>query len=221
MTERQGLALTITDFEEGQPHPHGYRPIGIQTTLGKVRTRLYPGIETFGAAVFLGAASSGFDSPARDLFHDLAIEIRELGVASLHVRYRLHGEVDQCTLDALAGIAYLGTIGIDKVVTIGHGFGGAIAINAGALSPAVRGVAALSTQSYATDRVPLLAPRPLLLFHGESDTFMPTDSALTVFHRARQPKEMVTFPSADHHLEEAREEIMERLREWIPETLQS
>lgn len=43
-----------------------------------------------------------------------------------------------------------------------------------------------------------LSPRPVLLLHGEEDRIIPISHARRLFDAARQPKQLVTFPGADH-----------------------
>jgi len=54
------------------------------------------------------------------------------------------------------------------VALVGHSFGGAVVIRVGVASPAVATVAALSSQSYGTEDVASLAPRPLFLATNSS-----------------------------------------------------
>jgi uncharacterized protein len=47
--------------------------------------------------------------------------------------------------------------------------------------------------------LPRLAPRPLLMIHGASDTYIKPDMAEALYHRARQPKELWLVPNAKHN----------------------
>jgi fermentation-respiration switch protein FrsA (DUF1100 family) len=48
-------------------------------------------------------------------------------------------------------------------------------------------------------RLPRLAPRPLLMIHGELDTYIKPDMAEALFARARQPKEFWLVAKAKHN----------------------
>ena len=45
-----------------------------------------------------------------------------------------------------------------------------------------------------------LAPRPLLLVHGDADEIVPPAHAERLFERAREPKELVRIPGGSHQL---------------------
>ena len=47
--------------------------------------------------------------------------------------------------------------------------------------------------------LPRLAPRPLLMIHGENDTYIRADMARTLFEYARGPKEFWLVPGAKHN----------------------
>lgn len=48
------------------------------------------------------------------------------------------------------------------------------------------------------DAIAAVAPRPLLILHGEADRIIPVAQARELFEAAGEPKELVTFPGADH-----------------------
>ncbi len=48
-------------------------------------------------------------------------------------------------------------------------------------------------------RMPRLAPRPLLMIHGEADTYIKPEMAERIFAGARQPKEFWLVPHAKHN----------------------
>src|SRR5438046_1338002 len=76
---------------------------------------------------------------------------------------RRRGELRGCVAEVLAGVAALVEKAAMPVAVVGHSFGGAVVIQAGLASPTVTAVAALSSQSFGTDGVERLAPRPLFL----------------------------------------------------------
>jgi fermentation-respiration switch protein FrsA (DUF1100 family) len=88
-------------------------------------------------------------------------------------------------------------------------------IKAGELSPAVSAVAALSSQRFGTSTVENLAPRPLLLVHGTSDTILSHEASEDIYERAKQPKRLTLIEGAGHGLAEARDDLIEMLEMFI------
>lgn len=62
-----------------------------------------------------------------------------------------------------------------------------------------------------------LAPRPLLMIHGEGDTYIKAEMAQALFDRARQPKEFWLVENAKHNqaLQVAAGEYERRVREFF------
>jgi hypothetical protein len=122
-------------------------------------------------------------------------------------------------LDLLAGVTFLSKSGYGPVVLVGHSFGGAVVIAAGAASPHVSGVVSLSPQTYGAHMAGLLSPRPLLVVHGKGDTRLPYTCSMQIHEWARDPKELVLYDGAEHRLEECAGELEALLRNWIPAAL--
>ena len=106
-------------------------------------------------------------------------------------------------------------LGARRVALVGHSFGGAVVIVAGALSPLVVAVAALSSQTYGSTGAAKLAPRPLLLIHGEDDTRLPAACSQQIYDWALEPKELVLYPGAGHSLRECGAKLREALARWL------
>jgi fermentation-respiration switch protein FrsA (DUF1100 family) len=66
-------------------------------------------------------------------------------------------------------------------------------------------------------RMPRLAPRPLLMIHGDADTYIKPEMAQVLFDRARKPKEFWLVPGAKHNqaLHLVGEEYRRRVREFF------
>ena len=124
-----------------------------------------------------------------------------------------------CVLDTLCGVAFLQSEGIDRVALVGHSFGGAVVISAGALSPAVKAVVPMSSQTEDTEFASRISPRPLLLIHGTSDSTLPSSCSEEIYAEAKEPKELRLFRGAGHDLFAARDDIIDLLVTWIPEQL--
>ncbi|MFK7740313.1 MAG: alpha/beta hydrolase [Planctomycetota bacterium] len=125
--------------------------------------------------------------------------------------------------DAVAAIDYALARDPDRTVVFGHSLGGAVGVVAAAQRPAVRGVLAESTfanyraiaqskarvfsslvpffvsQGHDPDAVVAsLAPRPLLVIHGDRDDVVPHRFGQDLFDAAADPKELWIVPGAPH-----------------------
>jgi alpha-beta hydrolase superfamily lysophospholipase len=190
---------------------------------GSVEGRYHPPPDSpgprLGGAVWVGGAGGGLDGPARGLYAEACRRLQRLGVAGLRLHYRHPNDLGECVLDTLLGVEFLAREGVERVALVGHSFGGAVVIAAGALSERVAAVVPMSTQTYGTDLAPRLAPRPLLLVHGTNDEVLPDACSRQVFARARDPKELKLYRGARHGLDEVREELLDLLVSWIPARL--
>ena len=92
-------------------------------------------------------------------------------------------------------------------------------IAGGAVNSHVKGVVCLSSQTYGSEAVGQLSPRPLLLVHGKSDTRLPFSCSQQIYGRALEPKQLVLYDGAEHRLEECRDDLEQLLSDWIPATL--
>ena len=92
-------------------------------------------------------------------------------------------------------------------------------ITAGTVSDSVVGVAALSSQSRGTEAAALLAPKPLLVVHGQADEVLPAACGQDIHRRARPPKELILYPNCRHGLDECREALDRDLLGWLERVL--
>src|SRR5262249_16048183 len=127
----------------------------------------------------------------------------------------------ECALDILAGIASLKRDHVQRVVLVGHSFGGAVVITAGAVHEQVAGVVALAPQTYGARLAGRLAPRPTLVVHGKADTRLPYTCGVQIYDWAQEPKHLVLYEGAEHRLVECAEALDQLLTQWIPATLRS
>ncbi|MDB6112904.1 MAG: phospholipase [Pedosphaera sp.] len=193
-----------------------------QTDRGEIVARFHPvprGEAIAGAAVWVGGAGGGLDGPARGLYPEACRRLQHQGVAGLRLDYRFPGNLKECVLDTLLGVEFLSREGINEVALVGHSFGGAVVISAGALSDHVEAVVPMSTQTYGAEAAPQIAPRPLLLIHGTKDEVLPDSCSRRVFEEAREPKKLMLYRGARHGLDEVREEVLDLLVTWIPKHL--
>lgn len=218
--ESGGIGLNPLEVLPG-PLPDGQVGEGLllRTSRGDIPGILHQSVGATSGVVWVCGARGGFGGPGPGTFSRLAEEFRSRGITSLRLGYRMPNDLYECTLDLLAGAAYFKGEGYDPVVVVGHSFGGAVVIAAGAASPDIKGVVSLSPQTFGADKVGAVSPRPLLVVHGKADTRLPYSCATQIHERALEPKNLVLFEGAEHRLEECREELEELLGEWIPATL--
>lgn len=195
------------------------------TNRGNIPARYHPVPEiqkpVLGGVVWVGGARGGLDGPARGLYPEACRRLQQKRVAGLRLHYRHPNDFEECVTDTLLGMEFLLEEGFQRLVLVGHSFGGAVVIDAAAMSKHTKAVVSISTQTYGTERAPDVSPRPLLLIHGSDDEILPCSCSKEVFERARHPKQLVLFPGARHGLDEVRERLLDLLVEWIPEQLRS
>ncbi len=171
------------------------------------------------AVIWVCGARGGFGGPGPGTYARLSEQLTGQGITSLRLDYRFPNDLLECVLDLLVGAEYLKASGHGPVVVVGHSFGGAVVIAAGATSDHIKGVVSLSPQTYGAGMAGQLAPRKLLVAHGKADTRLPFSCALQIYEWAKEPKELVLFEGAEHRLEECRDELETLLSAWIPATL--
>jgi alpha/beta superfamily hydrolase len=156
------------------------------------------------------------DGPAM-LYPQLGLDLPGAGVAVARLDYRAPNEFGECVLDAMAALSFLRSAGYRRAALVGHSFGGAVAINAGTLTPMVSTVVAISSQLAGAHVVAELAPKPLLLVHGTADTILSHESSQALYERAREPRTLKLMPGADHRFANHGEELVETVRAWLLE----
>ena len=222
--------LTLLHPEPG-PEEDGARRLTLRSDGGPVECRLHeaadpspPAADGGGAAPRAGVlwvfgAGGGLGGPAGGVYHRLARRLLQDGLTSLELDYRRAGNLASCVADVLLGIDYLALLGCDRIALVGHSFGGAVAITAGALSHRVAAVAALSSQTYGTELAPRLSPRPLLLIHGTADEVLPPACSREIYRRAGEPKELILYPRCRHGLDGCKTDLDRDLSAWLRRVL--
>lgn len=195
--------------------PGGKTGLVIRTSGGDIACLYHPDQRREGAVVWVGGAAGGFSGPAGGIYADLATALAEEGLRSLRLHYRRPGDFTACVLDVLAGLSYLRRDGVRRAALVGHSFGGAVAIAAGALSPLAVAVVGLSSQTYGARSVDRLAPRALLLVHGGRDQRLPPRCSEQVYAWAKEPKGLVIYPEAGHSLYQCRDALRDLLQSWL------
>lgn len=189
-------------------------------TLRGLLTVLWHGDRAAATAVIAGGgAMGGLLGPAGGLYHELGERLPALGIGVLRLSYRRPNDLDACTLDMAAAVQLAVGHGAERVVLLGHSFGGAVAVRtAVALPSMVAGVATFATQSAGCEVATAYGDRPLLLFHGDRDEILPVWASEAVREIAGTG-ELVVLPNDGHLLARSGPILMERLLEWLPGVL--
>ncbi|MDA0771246.1 MAG: alpha/beta hydrolase [Chloroflexi bacterium] len=222
MTSDGDLNIHIEDVDPWEA-PEGQAGQGLLlcTNRGDIQAVLHhdQDVVTSKAIVWVYGASGGFRGPGDGLYTELAEEMKS-EVTSLRLNYRIPNNIPECVLDSLAGISFLKATNHTEIALVGHSFGGAVVITAGSLSAEVKGVVAMSSQTYGASNAGALSPRPLLLVHGAEDTRLPPSCSEQIYQWANEPKELRIMEGAEHRLSECKEELREMLKDWILEKLE-
>ncbi len=211
--------MSIRDVE-GIDLPDGSTGEGLKftTNRGDFKAILHRAPDADKGVIWVCGARGGFGQSGKG---PGAEKFTGESITSLRLDYRNPNDVFECALDLLAGVSYLKGNGHQPVVVVGHSFGGAVVIAAGANSSHIKGVVALSPQTYGAGMAGRVAPRKLLVVHGKADTRLAYACGQQIYDMANEPKELVLYEGAEHRLEECRDDLEELLGQWIPDTLAS
>src|SRR5215471_6066817 len=111
--------MLINGAEIG-PSQRTYRPLKVITSRGNIFLRYYSVSGAKVGALWLNGASGGWASPAKEVYPRLCRGLVTEGIPSLQVCYRSPNNLQECVLDALAGIAFLKNEGVSQVALVGH-----------------------------------------------------------------------------------------------------
>jgi hypothetical protein len=218
----RGPVISIHQVLEGPPHEGDLgKGLLFRTNRGDLSAILHEASEAHLGVIWASGARGGFAGPAGGIYNRMAETFKNRRITSLRLNYRQPNDFLECVLDLQAGIDYFQNSGYDPVALVGHSFGGAVVIAAGAISPHVRGVVSLSPQTYGAHMAGLLSPRPLLVVHGKSDTRLPYTCGVQIYNWAKKPKQLVLYDGTEHRLEECPAELETFRGDGIPAPLTS
>ena len=186
-------------------------------TFGGLLTLLWHGDPTAEWVVVRGGGGmGGLLGPASGLYHDLGLQFAEQGIGTIRVGYRKPNDLGKCVHDLAAAADVASRAGARHFVTVGHSFGGAVALQtAMVLGEHCCGVVLLATQSAGCEEGRALGDTPLLLVHGDQDEILPPDTSAVVQSLVGHG-ELLILPGTGHLMSEAHDELRTRLGEWIP-----
>lgn len=209
--DRLAIALDSVDVRE---RPDATLGLAFHTSRGTIEALFHPCPTPRTAVICVSGVAGGLDGPS-GLFASLGEALLGHDIATLRADYRKKSILQECVLDVLVGIAFLSGLGVSEIVLVGHSFGGAVAIMASVVSPLVKAVVSMASQTYGTVQVGKLAPRPLLLVHGSVDEVLPPSCSEEIYRRASAPKDLVVLPGANHAFEDHAEELTQLISDWI------
>ncbi len=209
----QVLARGSAHLTDSLEHVEIYTPHGLLTWFA------HRAAEPRAAIVTCGGAIGGVLGPGHALYHVLGERWRERGVNTYRVGYRIPNDLDRCAHDVACAVETAIADGAERVVVMGHSFGGAAAIRAAVVQQAeVTGVVTFATQSGGCEVAGALHGRPLLLFHGDRDEILGMENSEMVRMLAGSG-ELVTLPNDGHLLGKSDAAILDHLDDWLPEVL--
>ena len=203
----------------------GVRHLEVYTRSGLLSVVWHGDPEARAAVIMGGGAMGGTLGPAGGIYHDLGTTLAPQGIGTLRVGYRLPGHLESCVHDMAAAAELAAGRGAERFVSVGHSFGGAVAIGVAVAlddderDQPVAGVVTLATQSAGCEIAGRLGGRPLLLVHGEADEILPVMCSEMVRTMAGSG-ELVVYPGTGPLMKEAGAELRTLLGRWIPRTLE-
>ena len=165
--------------------------------------------------LMMGGAMGGLLGPSDGLYADLGDRLADDGIGTIRIGYRKPNHLPRCVHDVCASADLASRSGARSFVTMGHSFGGAVAVQSGTvLAEHCRGVVTLATQSAGCEEAEHLTA-PLLLIHGMQDELLPAQTSEVVRMIAGQGELMILEPDG-HLLDKSRDQIVTKLLDWIP-----
>ena len=195
----------------------GVRHLEVFTMRGLVTLLWHGPRDAAHVVVAGGGAMGGLLGPAGGLYQRLGEALAERGIGTVRLSYRQPNDLDLCTIDMCAVVDLAARNGAFDAVTMGHSFGGAIAVRtACALGDVVKGVVTFATQSAGCEQAEEMNGRPFLLFHGERDELLPPQASEMVRFIAGSG-ELVLLPGEGHLLSGASDLMLERTLAFVDE----
>ncbi len=164
--------------------------------------------------VMMGGAMGGLMGPGDALYNQLGEDFSARGIPAMLISWRKPNDMDACCVDAAAAVQMMVGTGCDRVILMGHSFGGAVAVRvAVGLSAMVTGVVTFATQSAGCEVAGGLDGRPLLMFHGDRDEILPVEAS-EVVRAIAGSGELRIMPGDGHLLAKSHDIMREEVNAW-------
>ncbi len=164
--------------------------------------------------VMMGGAMGGLMGPGDALYNQLGEDFSARGIPAMRISWRKPNDMDACCVDAAAAVQMMVGTGCDRVILMGHSFGGAVAVRvAVGLSAMVTGVVTFATQSAGCEVAGGLHGRPLLMFHGDRDEILPVEAS-EVVRAIAGSGELRIMPGDGHLLAKSHDIMREEVNAW-------
>ena len=194
-----------------------FLPITIISTGDNVTNcRYYPAKGSKKGVILVGGIRGDYDSPAKNLYPQLAAKLSSEGISALRVQFRFPTLLEESVQDVLAGAKFLHSEGMAALGLVGHSFGGAVVIQAAKVLDSVKTVVTLAAQSFGAGTVDSLAAHAsILLIHGADDQTLSPDNSQKIYDLAQGHKKLEILAGNRHALEESAEETFETIHSWL------
>lgn len=164
--------------------------------------------------VMMGGAMGGLMGPGDALYNQLGEDFSARGIPAMRISWRKPNDMDACCVDAAAAVQMMVGTGCERVILMGHSFGGAVAVRvAVGLSAMVTGVVTFATQSAGCEVAGGLDGRPLLMFHGDRDEILPVEAS-EVVRAIAGSGELRIMPGDGHLLAKSHDVMREEVNAW-------
>lgn len=183
--------------------------------------RYYPAKGEKAGVIFVGGIGGDFDSPAKNLYPQLAAELSKEGIKALRIQFRYPTLLEESVQDVLAGATFLHTEGAEVLGLVGQSFGGAVVVQAGIVLEYAKTVITLATQSFGAEDVAALASHAsILLIHGQSDEVLSPQNSELIYSLARGEKKLEILQRNRHGLNESAGTVYSLVHNWLKAKLQ-
>ena len=169
------------------------------------------------AVLFVGGADGGFMGPS-DIYEILSNLFIPLQIGVLRVDYRIHqfpNDVEQGVYDANQATKWLISRGYEKILIVGHSFGGAVAIETAVQNTNIQGVIGLASQTAGAMNIASLVDTPILLIHGDADTRLPVSCSIMLYEITTTPCQLAILEGGTHSLRQVSKEATDLIFDFV------